>query len=83
MTKHIKPSIKKPVIDAEAARAFAEGAAGQERKTRGTLPPDGDVRLNANIRRELHLRIKIEAARQGKSIGQLIEELIDAHIPRA
>lgn len=78
MARTDKPSITKPVIDADAVHAFAEGSPRQVSKQ---PVPDGDVRLNANVRRGLHLRIKIEAARQGKSIGQLIEELIDKHIP--
>jgi predicted HicB family RNase H-like nuclease len=74
-----KPSIVKPTIDADTVHAFAEGS----RREAGKQPvPQGDVRLNANVRRELHTRIKIEAARQGKSIGELIEQLIDKHIPR-
>lgn len=76
MVRTGKPSLIKPTIDADAARAFAEGATGKR------AVPDGDVRLNANVRRDLHTRIKIEAAREGKSIGELIEQLIDKHIPR-
>lgn len=72
-----KPSITKPTIDADVVHAFAERSS----PTGKQAVPAGDVRLNANVRRELHLRIKIEAARQGKSIGQMIEELIDRHIP--
>ena len=44
------------------------------------LVPDGDVRLTANIRGDLHLRLKIEAARQRSTIGELIENLVDKYI---
>jgi len=30
----------------------------------------------------MHLRIKIEAAKQGRSIGEIIEDLIDKNIPK-
>jgi len=44
--------------------------------------PAGYVRLNANVRKDLHIRIKIEAVRQSKTIGQLIEEWIERYIPK-
>lgn len=40
------------------------------------------VRLNANVKIDLHIRIKIEAARRGVTIGALIEELIEQNIPK-
>ena len=43
--------------------------------------PDGDVRLTANIREDLHLRLKIAAARRRTTIGELIEQLVDQHLP--
>jgi len=42
--------------------------------------PDGDVRLTANIRQDLHLRLKIEAARRRTTIGELIEEFIEQYL---
>ena len=42
--------------------------------------PDGDVRLTANIRQSLHLRLKIEAAHRRITIGELVEELIQKNI---
>ncbi len=44
--------------------------------------PDGDVRLTANIRQSLHLRLKIEAAHRRITIGELVEELIQKNIKR-
>lgn len=41
----------------------------------GLLPP-GDVRLTANIRAELHLKLKIKAAQERTTIGELIENWI-------
>ena len=42
--------------------------------------PDGDVRLTANIRQDLHLRLKIEAAQRRTTIGELIEEFIEQYL---
>jgi len=42
--------------------------------------PEGDVRLTANIRDELHLKLKITAARRRTTIGELIEELVEKHL---
>ena len=85
-------SLKKP-INSEAVLAFAEGAqkaktvevrgkglskaenAPKGRKS-GLLPP-GDVRLTANIREDLHLKLKIKAAQERTTIGELIESWIE------
>ena len=42
--------------------------------------PDGDVRLTANIREDLHLKLKIAAARNRTTIGELIEMLVEKYI---
>jgi len=46
------------------------------RKLKSGQIPDGDVRLTANIRQDLHFRVKVEAARRRISIGELIERMI-------
>jgi hypothetical protein len=57
---------------------------GKAEKTSPTKPPQvsgnvppGDVRLSANISEELHLKLKIAAARRRTTIGELIEEMIE------
>ena len=73
-----KVSIAKPGRDTDKALKFAE-------KNKGSvsgLVPKGDVRLTANIRSDLHTRLKIEAAMRRTTIGELVEELIDSHIPK-
>jgi hypothetical protein len=35
--------------------------------------PAGDVRVTANIRKDLHLKLKVRAARRRTTIGELIE----------
>ena len=44
--------------------------------------PEGDARLTANVKIELHTRLKIEAAKRRIYIGDLLEELIENHIPK-
>lgn len=86
-------TLKKPALNAEAVRAFAEGdqsakqgeaiprpAPKAEKATtshRSGLVPTGDVRLTANIREDLHLKLKIEAAKQRTTVGELIERMIE------
>lgn len=41
------------------------------------LVPEGDVRLTANISEEHHIKLKVAAATQRTTIGELIERLID------
>jgi len=75
-----KVSVKKPGAakrDTSKALQFAEKG-----KSKSGLVPSGDVRLTANIKSELHTRLKIEAAKRRTTIGDLVEELIDQHVPK-
>ena len=38
--------------------------------------PEGDVRLTANVKRELHLKLKMASAMTRTTMGELIEQLI-------
>jgi hypothetical protein len=85
-----KPSLAKPSL--AKIQAFAEGATGSKpgagtvtpmaaRKTAPTgqksgQVPAGDVRLTVNIRGDLHLKLKIRAAQERTTIGELIEQWI-------
>jgi hypothetical protein len=40
--------------------------------------PVGDVRLTANIREDLHLKLKIRAAKDRTTIGELIEQWLES-----
>jgi hypothetical protein len=78
-------AFKKPTLDADTARAFAEGtgpsaklSAGKSNseKQSGQVPA-GDVRVTANIRKDLHLKLKIRAAEERTTISELIERWIE------
>lgn len=73
------------------SKAASKGEAGAtHRKAAGTAPaagkavsglvPDGDVRLTANIRKDLHKKLKWAAVERETTIGELIEELIETHL---
>lgn len=86
-------TLKKPTLTPAAIQAFAEGAtdapteaavgngaarakhvpAGQK----SGLVPEGDVRLTANIRGDLHLKLKIRAAQERTTVGELIEQWVE------
>lgn len=74
-----KPGVTKPKAKRDTGKAlkFAE----KDKPKSGQIP-EGDVRLTANIREELHTRLKIEAAKRRIYIGDLVEELIEANIPK-
>ena len=57
-------------------------AAGKGRNMKGVPGPvpEGDVRLTANIREDLHLKLKIIAATRRTTIGELIEELVEHNL---
>ena len=91
-SKTATSTLKKPLLIADAARAFAEGpmsaqaGAGRGRGAarskialagqKSGLVPEGDVRLTANIRADLHLALKIRAAQGRTTVGELIEQWI-------
>jgi len=96
MTTQKKVSISKPVLMADALKFASGKHLGgsptppstqDPKKTalRGSkavsgLVPDGDVRLTANINAELHLKLKIKAAEQRTTIGELLEQLLVKHL---
>lgn len=55
----------------------AEKRARKPSKQTSGLVPEGDVRLTANISEDHHIKLKIAAATQRTTIGELIEQLID------
>lgn len=87
-------ALQKPTFTREAVTAFAEAATGAtsaptKGKVLGTaqsaptgyksgLVPEGDVRLTANIRGDLHLKLKIKAAEQRTTVGELIERWVES-----
>lgn len=81
-----KKEVKKVVAREQAAtRKPSQKARGKHKgtaKARSTsgLVPEGDVRLTANIREDLHLKLKIAAAHKRTTIGELIEMLVAKHL---
>lgn len=85
-------TLKKPTLTTAAVQAFAEGATGAPTAVargkgaaraeaapagqKSGLVPEGDVRLTANIRGDLHLKLKIRAAQERTTVGELIEQWI-------
>jgi len=75
-----KVSLSKPslatagkVSRSAAAKQFAAGSkSGQV--------PTGDVRLTANIRQDLHKKLKHAAVDLDTTVGELLEGLIDKHL---
>lgn len=66
--KEAAPGRRKPV----PSKAPQKGVSG--------LVPEGDVRLTANIRQDLHLKLKIASAYRRTTIGEILEELIEKYV---
>jgi hypothetical protein len=79
--------LKKPTLGRNAVLEFAEGKRGRKATaTRGRTEspggaPEGDVRLTANIRNDLHMRLKIRAVQERTTVGELIEAWIEGWKP--
>jgi pyruvate/2-oxoglutarate dehydrogenase complex dihydrolipoamide acyltransferase (E2) component len=69
----------KPAAPARKKTAAPAASAPPTKKISG-LVPTGDVRLTANIRQDLHLKLKIASAHGRTTIGEILEELIENHL---
>lgn len=68
--------MKSPTATRSAPHEGSSGHAPGSPSRSGQLP-EGDVRLTANIRADLHLALKIRAARERTTIGELIEAWVE------
>ena len=87
-----KAPVKKIVVKEEGkSESTVRGGAGKINTGRGQKKvviksplsgqvPEGDVRLTANIRQDLHLKLKIAAARRRSTIGELLEEMVEKYL---
>ncbi|NBW69674.1 MAG: hypothetical protein EBR47_13615, partial [Betaproteobacteria bacterium] len=69
-------------IKTEAVRGKAGRAAASAQKAAIAVSPADDVRLTANIRKDLHLKLKIAAAESRTTIGEIIEALVARHLDK-
>lgn len=72
---------KKPTLDAVQAFAVGgkKGKSGSAGKAKASgQVPEGDVRLTANIREDLHQKLKIRAVQERTTVGDLIEEWVES-----
>ena len=82
-----KAAFKKPAPPSAAVLRFAQGRQERRLKSAADLsrpsnfPPAGSVRLTINLRKDLHLRLKVASARQSETIGLILETLIEKHVP--
>lgn len=67
-------------VEEEQSGKAHQSAARQSRKGRVGRVPAGDCRLMANIRQDLHLKLKIAAASRRTTIGELLEGMIAKHL---
>jgi hypothetical protein len=76
-----QPTAKKPAGRGTQGKVAAKPVSATKAAKAAPGPvPEGDVRLTANIREELHLKLKIVAATRRTTIGELIEELVEQYL---
>ena len=81
--------LKKPTLGRDAVLDFAEGDRGRKappaKRGRTTESPggapEGDVRLTANVRGDLHMRLRMRAVQERTTVGELIEAWIESWKP--
>ena len=74
----VRQVLSKPVLKGADVVSFAEGRGKSESVAKSGLVPEGDVRLTANIRGDLHLKLKIRAAQERTTVGELVERWIES-----
>ena len=72
----VKKQISKGI--GEVKKVAQKGMQGAEIKS--GLVPEGDVRLTANIRSDLHMKLKMKSVLERTTIGELIEDLIESNL---
>lgn len=65
---------------ANRVKKTAQAAPASAGNTRIFFAPAGDKRLTINLREDLHKRLKIAAIEQGKTAGEIIEDLLERNI---
>jgi hypothetical protein len=92
MARNVTP-LKKPTLGRDAVLGFAEATsrspATRTRSSAATAPqgeksgliPEGDVRLTANVRGDLHMALKMRAVQERTTVGELIEAWIASWKP--
>lgn len=70
MTKTIRRTVSKPAQARISDRTGPRGKSG--------LVPVGDVRLTANIRADLHMKLRIRAVEERTTVGELVERWIES-----
>ena len=76
--RNAAPSVR-PTRGTSAKKSVRSPAAPPPRTSPGGAPA-GDVRLTVNIREDLHLKLKIMAAKRRTTIGELLEGLVEQHL---
>lgn len=74
-----RPSLsRKKQPDPKEVEAFI-GAAGLPAEP-GRKPPEGSVRMNVNLPRSLHRKLKIQSVQEERTITDIVVDLISTYL---
>lgn len=76
MTK-TKRILSKPQLRGADVLNFAE-AKTVKAESKSGLVPTGDVRLTANVRADLHMKLRMRAVQERTTVGELVEAWIES-----
>lgn len=84
-------TLSKPTIDQKTLLDFVtsgtataepaaskSNAAGAPVGSKSGLVPGGDVRLTANVRADIHMKLKMRAVQERTTVGELIEQWVQS-----
>lgn len=73
-----KSTLRKPVLPTTGeVLKFAEHRSKVKDVPKSGQVPEGDVRLTANIRGDLHMKLRMRALQERTTVGELVERWIE------
>lgn len=76
--------LRKRSLDTTIAVDFAEKPAKpparKKNRRRDTSPPEGDKRLVVNVSEETHRLLKVQAALQDSTMGEMVERMVREYV---
>jgi hypothetical protein len=65
---------------ASTAKSGSPASSTDLSRPRSGLVPAGDIRLTANVKEEIHLKLKLVSVHRRTTIGELVEELVEKYL---
>lgn len=76
--KAVMDFVTNGAVDAAESSTIKSSAANAPVGEKSGLVPVGDVRLTANVRSDIHMKLKMRAVQERTTVGELIEQWVQS-----